>query len=144
MSAVNLHYRGVDNCLCMPIVLYLRMNTSSWIFHTRVPFNQQVEHDCTLTSLLTRIMAARGLLGYWIWSSCCWATRLITENYVLGTTDLDRNLAIFFQDRAEGIGSNFGQNSDSLLEIDVFRLWFIAKWTPIRIVYCGLSVTPSR
>ncbi|HDY85861.1 hypothetical protein LCGC14_0984030 [marine sediment metagenome] len=120
LSAVTLRYRGDNGQILNFSHRYRRdaINTTDGLqqidISGRIPFNQQwsmigrwyhsIEENRTLEALAG--------LEY---GSCCWATRLVLRDYVNSATELDRNLAIFFQVELKGLG-NFGQKSDSLLE----------------------------
>ncbi|MDO7597886.1 MAG: LPS assembly protein LptD [Pseudomonadota bacterium] len=123
MSALSLRYRGDNGQLLNVSHRYRRdaVNTSDGLeqldISARIPFNQQWSMVGRWYHSLQDNRTLEGLAGI-EYGSCCWATRLVLRDYVNSATDLDRNLAIFFQIELKGLG-NFGQNSDSLLEESV-------------------------
>jgi LPS-assembly protein len=120
MSALSLRYRGDNGQLFNVSHRYRRdvINTTDGLeqldISARIPFNQQWSMIGRWYHSLQDNRTLEGLAGI-EYGSCCWATRLVLRDYVNSATDVDRNLAIFFQIELKGLG-NFGQNSDSLLE----------------------------
>jgi len=123
MSALSLRYRGDNGQLFNISHRYRRdaINTADGLeqldISARIPFNQQWSMIGRWYHSLQDNRTLEGIAGI-EYGSCCWATRLVLRDYVNSATDLDRNLAIFFQIELKGLG-NFGQNSDSLLEDSV-------------------------
>jgi LPS-assembly protein len=120
MSAISLRYRGDNGELLNVSHRYRRdaLTNNEGLeqidMSARIPFNQQWSMIGRWYHSLEDNRTLEALAGV-EYGSCCWATRLVLRDYVNSATDLDRNLAIFFQIELKGLG-NFGQDTDSLLE----------------------------